>query len=209
MNRENSPNARRAPEVSAACADWMHAVVGECQRAVNDLQERRSATPDLSRLRSLPKPSNRFEELLLHGLLLEMCAKVGGTPAVGVPEFAIHAIGERATGAQWRSIHETVKRAARLIEARHAEPLDLPRLARDLNCREATLRAQFVQTFGVSPRDFHRAARVRAAQALFARGTRDVLSVARLVGYRSEKNFYAAVRHVTGLTVAELRASVG
>ena len=208
MRHEKSGRTERAVEVSAACADWMHSVVSECQRVVNHLQTRRPAKPVLSHLRSLPKPSTRFEELLLHGLLLEVCAKAGGRPAADIVEYAIHTIEEQAVPARRRAIHDAVRRAARLIEARYAERLDMARLAADLNCREVTLRAQFARTFGMCPREYHRTARVRAAQALFARGTHDVLSVARLVGYRSEKNFYAAVRQVTGLSVAGFRQAV-
>lgn len=188
-------------------ADWMHTVVSECQRVVNLLQTTRTGKLNLSSLRCLPKPSSRIEELLLHGLLFEVVAKVHGRSDVDVAEYAIRSIEEQTASVRRRSVHGAVRRAAHLIEARHAQPLDLPALASELNCREATLRAQFARAFGMSPRDYHRAARVRAAQVLFAGGAHDVLSVARLVGYRSEKNFYAAVREVTGGTAADLRDS--
>lgn len=207
MRQENSPAAEGTVDPRTELCDWMHAVVTECQRVINQMHTVRAGKLDFSQLRSLPEPSSRIEELLLHGLLLEVCAKAGGRQDVGIAEYAIRVIEERTSRRRRYGVQDAVKRAARMIEARYAEPLDVPRLACELNCREATLRAQFARTFGMSPRVYHRAARVRAASALFASGTNDVLSVARMVGYRSEKNFYAAVRQVTGGTPAELRSA--
>lgn len=55
-------------------------------------------------------------------------------------------------------------------------------------------------------RHYHVRARVRAAIDEYLKGNTKSSSVARLVGYASEKNFYPAVRDVTGLTPARLSA---
>ncbi len=57
----------------------------------------------------------------------------------------------------------------------------------------------------MSIREYHARVRVCAPVRQFAAGTRDVLAVARSVGYRSEKNFYRTVAKCTGMTPAELR----
>jgi len=41
---------------------------------------------------------------------------------------------------------------------------------------------------------------------MFARGDQKTASIARCVGYRSEKNFYRALRDVTGKTPNEVKA---
>ena len=55
-------------------------------------------------------------------------------------------------------------------------------------------------------REYHIRLRVRGAIAQFLEGNRKTSSVSALVGYKSEKNFYHAVRGITGLTPARLAA---
>jgi hypothetical protein len=130
--RKEARNVDTRTELS----DRVHALVTECQRVINQLHSIRSGKLDLSHLRSLPEPASRIEELLLHGLLLEVCARVGGRQDVGIAEYAIRMIEERASRRRRHGAQDAVKRAARMIEARYAEPLDVPRLACELNCRE-------------------------------------------------------------------------
>jgi AraC-like DNA-binding protein len=53
-------------------------------------------------------------------------------------------------------------------------------------------------------RQFHIRIRVVEAIKMFAAGARKITAVARLVGYKSDKNFYRALRAVTGLTPSAL-----
>lgn len=55
-------------------------------------------------------------------------------------------------------------------------------------------------------RQFHITIRVLEAMKMFAAGDRKLTAVARAVGYKSDKNFYRAVRAVTGRTPSELMA---
>lgn len=207
----NFHNGRQQADLTAAppvCPDWMHEVVTYCQRVVNRLSMRSAADPvDLSELDAFRRPRTRVEELLLHGLLMEIILAQRGGARSDLTARAIAIIKEGAVSKRRRHQPNAVARAARFIDARYAEPLNVPLLASLLGSREATLRASFARKFAVSMRGYHKRARIRAAAELFAAGESNVLSVARQVGYHSEKNFYAAVRDVTGGTPCELRAT--
>ena len=58
----------------------------------------------------------------------------------------------------------------------------------------------------MSMRDFHTRCRVAEAIRIFAAGENKTAAVARSVGYRSEKNFYRALRDVTGKKPKDLKS---
>jgi AraC-like DNA-binding protein len=96
-------------------------------------------------------------------------------------------------------------RAADVIDRRFSEPLDVRELAAEVGTRPRTLDRAFRDAFGVSMHEYWTRARVvRAIPALREDGS-NVDAVARRVGYRSTKNFYGAVRRLTGLTPAQIR----
>ena len=55
-------------------------------------------------------------------------------------------------------------------------------------------------------RDLHTRCRIADAISLFGRGESKTAAVGRSVGYRSEKNFYRALRDVTGKKPTELKS---
>jgi AraC-like DNA-binding protein len=158
-------------------------------------------------LRKAPLPTTRLEELALFGLLFETA--VGGfgrthDGALRIARVALRRLLPRPAPTE-RHTAAQIDRAAQFIIDRHARPLNVPALARRAALHETTLRRLFLARFGVSPRLFQMRIRVCRAIHLFAKDTGTVLAVAKAVGYDSEKNFYRAVRRVTGLTPAELR----
>jgi AraC-like DNA-binding protein len=66
-------------------------------------------------------------------------------------------------------------------------------------------RCAFTHDFGVTIRSYHINVRVLEAVKLLPDRRFDGRSLAAAVGYRSHKNFYRAVRTVTGLSLSELR----
>lgn len=188
----------------------MQRVVKLVQRTVGGVlagQAPHSAIREL--LAKVPPPATRLEELVLHGFVFETA--VGG---LGATRGSARHAARRAvrkllprTSALRRKQAAQLDRVARAIVKGHAAPLDIRALARSEAMHETTLRRLFAVQFGVSPRVFCTRVRVCRAIHLFREETRDVMAVARLVGYRSDKNFYRAVRDVTGLTPAELRAA--
>jgi len=97
-------------------------------------------------------------------------------------------------------------RAAAVIRDRTEHAVDVADVARIVGCHQSRLRRSFRERFGMSMRDFHTRCRVAHALRMFARGEAKTAAVARTVGYRSEKNFYRALRDVTGKTPKELKS---
>jgi AraC-like DNA-binding protein len=188
-------------------ATWSYSLASESQSAVCRL----AAGIDPRRVcevfvRNVPLPASRIEELVYHGMLFELM--IGG--------FGRSAKDRRVKiGQALRSFTRTPRRTAgdTRLASRAAEwirndlvsRLNVTQMAHQLGCHETTLRRAFVAWAGESMRSYQLRARVREALRLFEQGVDDVLAVARLVGYRSEKNFYRAVRIVTGMTPGQIR----
>jgi AraC-like DNA-binding protein len=101
------------------------------------------------------------------------------------------------------------QQAAAVLRHRYAEPLTIDGLAHELGCARTRLIREFRTSFGMSLATY--LTRVRLQYGL--RGLRDasysVDAIARIVGYRSPKNFYRALHSVTGLLPTEVRALSG
>lgn len=188
--------------------DWMHEVanLAQCAAAsiLTDPQPYRAARALLARA---PLPVTRLEEIILYGLLFE--AAVGGPAGTSAVIRTKARRGLRRLlpriPRDERDAAARVVRVARTIIDEHARRLNVVALARSEGLHEVTLRRLFRARYGVSPREFQTRIRICRAIHLFADVTPDILAVARSVGYGSEKNFYRAVRKVTGLTPARLR----
>lgn len=206
--RNELPAVRGVVDSSAVRSDWCYEAAVACQRLVNHvLTARRNEPLVASQLRDLPTPQTRMERLVLHGLLFELMMNAGDVSEPDSIALILRTINARATPTPAQRARAAARRAAAIIDAHFTDRLNVPRLAAQLECHETTLRRAFRQIFKTSLRQHHTKARVRAGYSLFRGGTRDVLAVARQVGYRSEKDFYRAVREMTGGTMAELRAA--
>lgn len=186
--------------------NWMHELAGVAQRGADRL----SAQPHRftrALLRHAPPPRTRLEEIIFLGLLFESALEGFGDR----PAFASHAVRRALRkllprpSRQERDLLTKVERVAQHLIDTHARPVNVPALARREGLHQSTLRRAFLDRFGMAPREFQTRVRICRAIHLFAVETTDILAVARSVGYRSEKNFYRAVRRVTGLTPARLR----
>jgi AraC-like DNA-binding protein len=159
-------------------------------------------------LAQLPTPNTPLERLVRQGLIFDVL--------LGCVHDRTHSHDERTVSVVHRVLETSARpsplldspesRAASLIRARAAERLDVQQLARAIGCHETQLRRSFRERFGISMRDFHKRCRVASAITLFADGESKTTAVARSVGYRSEKNFYRALRNVTGKKPTEVKS---
>lgn len=94
--------------------------------------------------------------------------------------------------------------AAALIRADPGNAWTLQQLAISSGAPQGRLSRQFKKVFGVRPAAYVHLVRISQAVALF-RTSAKVEAIARDVGYRSKKDFYAALKRWVGLTPAELR----
>jgi AraC-like DNA-binding protein len=99
-----------------------------------------------------------------------------------------------------------VFRAAAIVDRRFVDPPDLRQLARQVETHPHLLDRGFRETFGMSVHEYVTRVRIAHALPMLREADSNIDSVARLVGYRSTKNFYRAVRRLTGRTPSELRA---
>jgi AraC-like DNA-binding protein len=96
-------------------------------------------------------------------------------------------------------------RAASSISARLAQPIDVVRLAKGLGCSRSVLTRSFEAMFGVTMSSYQRRMRLRAGVVALREQHSKVSATAKLVGYRSPKNFYRALDLEAGLTPTAVR----
>ena len=94
----------------------------------------------------------------------------------------------------------TADRAAAVIDADFSSSLTVAEVARAIGVSPNRLRHAFQQRFGMTVAAYRRKRRVEQAMSLLADGRRNVATVSAMVGYKSKKNFYRAVRKITGRT---------
>jgi len=94
--------------------------------------------------------------------------------------------------------------AAALIRADPANAWTLRDLARRTGSHHVRLSRQFRDIFGVRPSEYVHLVRVSRAVGMF-RAPDKVEAIASEIGYRSKKDFYAALKRWVGLTPPDLR----
>jgi AraC-like DNA-binding protein len=97
------------------------------------------------------------------------------------------------------------QRAARLIRSDPGKMWTLRELARSVDTHHGRLSRQFEKRFGLRPAAYVHLVRISRAVVLF-RTPAKVEAITSEVGYRSRKDFYAALKRWVGLTPTELRA---
>jgi AraC-like DNA-binding protein len=97
------------------------------------------------------------------------------------------------------------QQAARLIRSDPGKVWTLRELAHSIDAHDGRLSRQFQKRFGLRPAAYVHLVRIARAVALF-RTTAKVEAITSDVGYRSKKDFYAALKRWVGLTPTELRA---
>jgi AraC-like DNA-binding protein len=184
---------------------WMFQAASACQLMLCEVAcpARNVAARVREISKTIPAPASKLEELLLHGMLFEVLlsaepgASLGSRTSEAV-ERAVRGIGKKVC------VQNRAVEAAAYIERHLIESLDVRGVARHAGCAETTLRRLFREEFDLSMRDYLTCLRVRQAIRTLA-FLPNVGDLARAVGYESEKNFYTAIRHVTGATPAALR----
>jgi transcriptional regulator GlxA family with amidase domain len=100
---------------------------------------------------------------------------------------------------------EAVGRAAAYAEARFAQPISLADLARAAGLEERTLARRFSKRYGMSPMEYLRGVRCRAAAELLGSSSLTVAEIAWKVGYAEGSSFSRAFKAVYGRSPRALR----
>jgi AraC-like DNA-binding protein len=98
-------------------------------------------------------------------------------------------------------------RAKDLIDARYAEPLDVPALARAAKLSPAHFSREFRRAFGETPHQYLLTRRLERAAALLRSTDRSVTNICFTVGLRSLGSFTTSFRRAFGTTPTAYRAA--
>lgn len=98
-------------------------------------------------------------------------------------------------------------RAKDLIDARYAEPLDVPALARAAKLSPAHFSREFRRAFGETPHQYLLTRRLERAAALLRSTDRSVTNICFTVGLRSVGSFTTSFRRAFGMTPTAYRAA--
>jgi AraC-like DNA-binding protein len=174
------------------------------------LCETASEASGLARVLSIAEgkalPETQCEQLLVLGVLFKVLLSNVTDPApvlVRARQVVKRAIEEWSKPAP---LPPRAERAANIIAARATEALDIDSIAQEIGCDVTLLRRDFKRRFGTSMREYHVRARVQVVLRLIAGGCGSNSDIGQAAGYDSEKNFYRAIRKMTGLRPSELRA---
>jgi AraC-like DNA-binding protein len=189
--------------------EWLYETARLSQAILCDVRAKGCAASEVvDALALLPIPETPVERLLRQGVIFDVLLGCVDDRTSSPVERTVNVV-RRVLEASARPsplLDSPESRAAALIRARAPYPLDVEQLARAIGCHQTHLRRSFRQRFGISMREFHTRCRIASAIALFADGESKTSAVARSVGYRSEKNFYRALRNVTGKRPTEVKS---
>jgi AraC-like DNA-binding protein len=102
---------------------------------------------------------------------------------------------------------QLVADAERLLEQRHAGPVRIAEVAREVGASPSALRAQFVALRGLTPRDFLQSVRLRHALGHLRTSTITLEAIASYCGYSSASHLSRQVKAATGRSPGQLRAA--
>ncbi len=98
-----------------------------------------------------------------------------------------------------------IARAMRTMEETIGNPLPLPAVAARAGTSARTLEALFVETVGMTPRDFYVGARLNAGRRLVVETRQPMAAIAERVGFGSASSFARAFRRRFGTSPGEAR----
>jgi AraC-like DNA-binding protein len=193
---------------SSIRAEWLYESARRCQEI---LCEARGASLSVSSvvaaLSQLPEVATPLERLVQQGLIVDVVVgcieEVHESRAECMGRYVRRAL---TSAARPQALLDSVaQRAATLIIENCFQPLNAALIAKEVGCDPSRLRRAFKAEFGMQMRAFHTVARVAEAVNLFVAAPAKISAIARLVGYRSDKDFYRALRDVTGLRPSALQ----
>lgn len=168
---------------------WLHAVTREFQLWAGRIHEEAGLTVRRD-IAALPPPESPLEALLLRGLVAELHDRLG-----------------RLQDSQDHQHANAVREAQRYLEKHYQEHITIGALSHVVGCSRTQLTRAFRTEIGRSLHDY--LTEVRAQRGLDAlRHSDDKIEViAKMVGYRSKKDFYRVIRMTTGATPNQVRRS--
>jgi len=195
--------------LSAVRGEWLYETARVSQQILCEARARGGGAAEVvNALDVLPPPATPLERIVRQGMIFDVLLGCVDDRSCSHHERTFNVFRRvLETSARPSPLLESPEsRAAALIHERSIYPIDVAEIARTVGCEQTRLRRAFRDRYGMSMRDFHTRCRIADALSLFLQGERKTAAVARSVGYRSEKNFYRALRDVTGKRPNELKS---
>jgi AraC-like DNA-binding protein len=149
------------------------------------------------------------------GMIRRMCEWISpkqGTPLRdNVPHYSLallHIVLARPE-LRWRSdsIHPGIKRAAKIMKTRFADPLKIPELAAEAQLSETAFRRRFHEEMHASPSQYLIQVRVREAMHLLANTELGLETIAEKTGFPDRAYLSRVFKKITGYSPANFRRS--
>jgi AraC-like DNA-binding protein len=177
-------------------------------------------------IRGLPPAQNRAEALLQRALFLQLllCHNARRWPVRSASDVAFlrATIEELVTAPPYQTLPSLLRDSASVrvessapdaltkavrefIDARFAEPLTMAQIAAAINVDRRLIQSSFARHMGRSIRAYIGERRIAAALEYLTQNNEKVEAVAFLVGYRSRKNFNAAMNRFIRMTPSDVR----
>lgn len=115
---------------------------------------------------------------------------------------ATHEEGTQGTAGD----HSAARRARDILAARFVDPPDIDEMVQRVGVGRTKLRAEFMNTFGVTMKEFCLELRMQEAQRLLSQGDLSVATISRKLGYRDPSNFTHCFRARFGKPPSALTA---
>jgi AraC-like DNA-binding protein len=204
-------------------AAWLCKASNAFQRVVLVASSRPVVARELQReLSRLPVPVTPFERLTSRCLMCEcLMALVASDPTYRalrtLRDFVRLTAAERSSDGIARFSRvmadlcqapdqqsQLAEEIGNRLEQEYASKMTLDAMAREYQVSRLQLDRSFHHRFGIHFHEYLRAIRVERGLDLVREGMK-IEAAAPAVGYKSKKNFYRAVRQVTGLTPGQIR----
>jgi AraC-like DNA-binding protein len=188
--------------------EWLYEAARASQEMLCEIRGHALDAPHVVKsLRRLPEAATPMERLIRQGLVLDVL--------LGCVEHSGHSDADRTSNIVQRVLaaasrpapllDSPIRRAAIFIRRNCTARFNATHVSRAVGCERSRLRHLFKQDTGMTMQAFHTRARVAKALPLFAAESTKMTTIARSVGYRSDKDLYRALRDVTGQLPAALK----
>jgi AraC-like DNA-binding protein len=208
VEKGNRDETMELTAISEVRSEWLYEAARMSQEILCEARARGPSARELvGAFGRLPDASSPVERLVRQGIILDVLLGCVADPSRSQDERTINVVGRILAAVTSPSplLESPECRAAALIKEHAALRLKVPEIARAVGCHPSHLRRRFYARYAITMRDWHTRCRVMQALLIYVSGETKTSAVGRAVGSRSDKNFYRALRRVTGRTPAEIK----
>lgn len=190
--------------------EWIHELTGVCQTFIGEsldssIEDCVTRLADLDR--RLPPAKSPMESLVRQSIMVTMCMRVASADMWLLHKALLECRLVQPGAARPRTAgYEQAMAIRSIVDEHYGEPITLRALSRGLHQHRNMLARSFRRAYGIGFHEYLVGRRVERALELLVTTPYKVEAIARMVGYRSKKNFYFEFERLVGDTPASFRA---